>query len=76
MKTKTEARAELLEALGIDAILQALHLYCSGSNCNDCQYINKDGTCQAIEKFFALGEFVAPSEIPFGSSMEDDDEDF
>lgn len=74
MKSKQEARAELLEMLGIDAILKALHLYCHGGNCNDCMYCNKNSTCNALEKILQEEDFVAPDEIAFGDNIEDEEE--
>lgn len=76
MKSKQEARAELLEMLGIDAILLALHEFCFGkeAHCEDCQYLNKDGSCQVFEAIDRTGEFPNPAKIPVGDNWEDDDE--
>lgn len=76
MKTKQEARAELLEMLGIDAILLALSEFCFGKeeHCEDCQYLNKDGSCQVFKAIDRTGVFPNPAEIPVGDNWEERDE--
>lgn len=74
MKSKQEVRAEILEMLGIDAILLALHEYCSGKNCNDCYYLNQsDGLCQVLEYITRMNEFPHPDEVPEGDKGEEED---
>lgn len=74
MMNKEKARANFLEALGIEVILKALYLYCNGGNCNGCQYINRDGTCNALEKTLQEEDFVNPDDIPFGDDIRDDED--
>ena len=48
-------RAEEVKKYGLDTMLDALAMYCSGDNCKDCWYINKtDDSCEVfnyIEKY-------------------------
>lgn len=75
MKTKAEARAELLEALGIDVILKAHYEYCmSGKNCNDCHYLNdSDGTCQVFNYLEKFEELPDPDHLPYGDNGVEED---
>ncbi len=69
-------KAEILRTLSIDEILLALHEFCFGkdAHCEDCQYLNKDGSCQVFEAIDRTGEFPNPAKIPVGDNREDDEE--
>lgn len=60
-------RAEEVKKYGLDTMLDALAMYCSGDNCNDCWYINKtDDSCEVFNYIERMWCFPFAEEVPYG----------
>ena len=60
-------KAEEVKSYGLDTMLDALALYCSGGNCPDCWCLNKtDETCEVFNYIERMWCFPLAEQVPCG----------